>query len=46
VKILILAFLALVFSVIYRRKNAVFSIFSQLQRLSAQQAAEPLFPRL
>jgi hypothetical protein len=32
VKILILAFFALVFSVIYRRKNPVFSIFSQLLR--------------
>jgi hypothetical protein len=46
VKILILAFFALVFSVIYRRKNAVFSISSQLQSLSARRAAEPLRLRM
>ena len=43
VKILNLAFFALVFSVTYRREKLFFSIFSHLQRLSAQQAAEPLW---
>jgi hypothetical protein len=41
VKILNLAFFTLVFSVTYRREKLFFSIFSQLQSLSAQQAAEP-----
>ena len=43
VKVLNLAFFALVFSVTYRREKLFFSIFSHLQRLSAQQAAEPLW---
>jgi hypothetical protein len=41
VKILNLAFFALVFSVSYRRKIRAFSIFSRLRSHSVSQAAEP-----
>jgi hypothetical protein len=41
VKILNFAFLALAFSVTYKRKNAVFSIFSHLLWLSGQAHITP-----